>query len=289
MIIPFYNFKESKLPARSQALKHSNTQTFKLIKRMRLFIFSIIIILSGIILSCQQEKTYTVHRGAIIRADTTKKNIALVFTGDEYSDGGDHILKTLNKSNIKASFFFTGRFYRNPENTRLINKLISDGHYMGAHSDMHLLYCDWENRDSLLVSFEEFSTDLENNYLSMKEYGINKDGAKYFLPPFEWYNDTISIWTNIMDLQLINYTPGTLSHADYTTPGMPAYTGSDEIFDSIMTYESNNSSGLNGFILLMHAGTSPERIDKFYFLLNNLIYDLGNKGYSFVRIDSLLK
>ena len=52
--------------------------------------------------------------GAIIRGNTNRKQIALVFTADEFADGGKIILTTLQKHNIKGSFFFTGRFYRNP-------------------------------------------------------------------------------------------------------------------------------------------------------------------------------
>jgi hypothetical protein len=45
----------------------------------------------------------------------TEGAIALVFTGDEFADGGDLIASTLRQQNIKASFFFTGRFYKNPD------------------------------------------------------------------------------------------------------------------------------------------------------------------------------
>ena len=54
-----------------------------------------------------KEKIITYSNGAIIRGDITKKKIALVFTGDEFADGGDIIRKTLNKRKIKASFFLT--------------------------------------------------------------------------------------------------------------------------------------------------------------------------------------
>lgn len=255
---------------------------------MRLVLLGFIISLPVILLNCQNKSLNTYYRGAIIRGDTTRQQIALVFTGDEYADGGEYIYEVLNTNNVKASFFFTGNFYRNPENEQLIKKLISDGHYLGAHSDRHLLYCDWENRDSLLVDFKEFSLDLENNYLAMKEYGINKDDARYFLPPFEWYNDTISRWCSINEVQLVNYTPGTLSHTDYTSPEMPNYRSSREIYRSIREYESESESGLNGFILLLHIGTTPERTDKFYSLLPELISEMENKGYSFRRIDELL-
>jgi peptidoglycan/xylan/chitin deacetylase (PgdA/CDA1 family) len=91
-----------------------------------------------------------------------------------------------------------------------------------------------------------------------------------------------------MELQLINYTPGTLSHADYTLPGTQEYKSSRDIYQSIMEFENNQPGGLNGFILLSHVGSSPQRGDKFYYLLDELIGELKQKGYTFVRIDELL-
>jgi len=123
----------------------------------------------------------------------------------------------------------------------------------------------------------------------MEEFGINKEKAKYFLPPYEWYNDTISNWCKELGLQLVNYTPGTLSHTDYTTPDLRAYRSSNEIYNSILEYESDSPDGLNGFILLIHIGSSPQRTDKFYFFLDELINQLIKQGYSFYRIDTLLR
>jgi len=34
---------------------------------------------------------------------------------------------------------------------------------LGPHSDQHLLYCDWDKRDSLLVTREDFRIDLQLN------------------------------------------------------------------------------------------------------------------------------
>jgi len=183
----------------------------------------------------------------------------------------------------------TGRFYKTPSFKKSIQQLVATGQYMGAHSDQHLLYCDWLNRDSLLVSRKEFNDDLDANYKAMSSFGIKKADAKYFLPPYEWYNDTISKWTMQKGLQLVNYTPGTLSHADYTTIDLKNYRTSDEIFSSITNYEKAHTSGLNGFILLMHIGAGDKRADKFYKKLPELIRYLKEKKYKFLRIDELLK
>jgi peptidoglycan/xylan/chitin deacetylase (PgdA/CDA1 family) len=68
------------------------------------------------------------------------------------------------------------------------------------------------------VTKEDFTNDLLVNLDVMHGDGINTFKTKYFLPPYEWYNDSIAAWTKELGLQLVNYTPGTLSHADYTTP-----------------------------------------------------------------------
>ena len=234
------------------------------------------------------NSTHILLHGARVRGDTSKAELALVFTGDEFADGGYHICDILKRQDIKATFFLTGKFYKNAEFEELVQVLLKDGHYMGAHSDQHLLYCDWVRRDSLLVTQKQFRGDLQDNYKAMAAFGIDMEDAPFFLPPFEWYNDSISSWTRQMGLELINHTHGTLSHADYTVPGTRGYRSSDEIFQSILDYEASASNGLNGFILLSHIGTAPERTDKFYFYLEKLLEELKSRGYQFKRIDELL-
>lgn len=211
-----------------------------------------------------------------------------MFTGDEFADGAEVITEVLKNRNIRASFFLTGNFYRNKKFAKAIKRLKTDGHYLGAHSDKHLLYADWTKRDSLLVSEQEFEQDLKKNYERMERFGIEKKDAAYFLPPYEWYNRSVATWTEELDLTLVNFSPGTLSAADYTYPEMKNYRSSDEIYRSIITYEDKSSSGMNGFILLIHIGTDERRTDKFYLKLDTLLNELASKGYSFVKIDELL-
>ena len=234
------------------------------------------------------KKNFSYDHGAIIRGDSTRKEIALVFTGHEFGEGGDFIDSLFLKENIQASFFFTGDFYRNEHFSPLIKRLRRRGHYLGAHSDRHLLYCDWSKRDSLLLTQQQFIFDLADNYTAMARHGIEANKACYFLPPYEWYNDSIAAWTSRYGLQLVNYTPGTRSHADYTTDADKNYRSSESIFKSILDYEQSKPAGLNGFMLLMHAGAGPKRADKFYLQLPGLIKNLKTKGYNFRRIDQLL-
>ncbi len=232
------------------------------------------------IINCELRK------GAIIRTDISKKEIHLVFTGHHFADGGLFIRDVFKKlGDIKASFFLTGDFYRNPDFTETINELKKAGHYLGGHSDKHILYALRENEDSTIITKEEFLIDLENCYAEMEKFGITKSDAPFFLPPFELYNQEIAEWTKEAGLTLINYTPGTYSNQDYSVPSMgKEYSNSDLIYDSIMKYENENENGLNGFILLMHIGTEPERTDKFYYKLEKLITGLKVKGYVFTTL-----
>lgn len=236
------------------------------------------------------QNNITINHGAITRGDSTQKKIALVFTGDEFGDGAHYISAVLKSQHIAASFFLTGNFYRNKSFNKVIKKLKKNGNYLGSHSDRHLLYSPWENRDSLLVSKDEFENDLLNSYKEINRFGIKKSDVKYFLPPYEYYNDSIASWTRELNLQLVNFTPGTRSNADYTYPEMgKRYVSSQEVYNSILHFEESKPNGLNGFILLIHIGTDPRRTDKFYKYLPKLIPELKARGYEFQRINEMLQ
>jgi peptidoglycan/xylan/chitin deacetylase (PgdA/CDA1 family) len=223
--------------------------------------------------------------GGIIRTDSTKKEIHLVFTGHEFGDGGEVIRSVLQRHGVKAAFFLTGDFYRNKIFSSLIRGLKSDGHYLGGHSDKHLLYCSWEKRDSLLVLKEEFAADLTANYAEIEKFGLRKSDAPFFLPPYEWYNESVSAWTKELGLTLVNFSPGTYSNADWTIPELGTqYLSSDTIYNRILAYERNHSNGLNGFILLTHIGVDPRRTDKFYLRLDGLMTELEKRGYRFTSL-----
>lgn len=218
--------------------------------------------------------------GGIIRTDPSVRHIDFVFTAADKADGADRIISTLRKYNIKGGFFFTGEFFElYPD---VVRRLVAEGHYVGSHSYGHLLYAPWGKRDSLLVTRQEFEEDMFKSYKVLREFGVTD--APYFIPPYEHYNATISSWARQLGLQVINYTPGTLTNGDYTTPGMSRYFSSKEILGKIREYERTDPDGLNGHIMLIHFGTDPSRTDKFYDKLPGLIRELRRKGYSFTPL-----
>ena len=239
-------------------------------------------------LSALQSQTRNVYRnpniqmikGAIVRMDSTKREVYLCFTAHDFSDGFDTISRTLDHHKIKASFFLTGDFCRDPANKKIIKELRTDGHYIGPHSDKHLLYCSWQKRDSMLITKIEFLDDLENNYRELTRSGISKENALVFLPPYEWYNDTIASWSANAGIKLVDLSNGTITNQDWTFPDKSKpYYSSDSLMKNFLSYEKR--SGMNGYILLIHPGTDPRRKDKFYLRLDSILNYLEKKKYSF--------
>ena len=219
--------------------------------------------------------------GGIVRTDRSKRQISLVFTAADKNDGAWRILETLQQCGVKGSFFFTGEFYERFPQT--IEQLMKAGHYVGAHSDGHLLYCAWERRDSTLVDRQQFESDMQAIYGRMSRAGIDPSQTRIFVPPYEYYNETIAAWARGMGLRIVNFTPGTWTNADYTTPDMTNYRSSRDIYNRVMEVEKRE--GLNGHILLFHLGTDERRTDKFYDrYLERLIRTLQKRGYTFVAL-----
>ncbi len=236
--------------------------------------------------SSGRENANVYTQGCITRTNPSRRQLSLVFTADDKADGAQAILQTLRRQGVKGAFFLTGRFFRlYPD---VVRSLLREGHYVSTHSDGHLLYASWDDRDSLLVTRTQFEDDLRQAYATMRPFGITPQSAPYFIPPYEHYNRLVSSWARAMGLQLINFTPGTGTNADYTTPSMPAYRSSRDILRRVLSIEQ--TKGLNGHLLLIHLGTDPARTDKFYGKpLDRLLRQLRRRGYEIVPLLTALE
>jgi peptidoglycan/xylan/chitin deacetylase (PgdA/CDA1 family) len=217
--------------------------------------------------------------GAYYRADTSARVIYLNFTAHEFIEGLPYVARVLDSMKVPASFFLTGDFVR--KEPGWVKRLHKGGHYVGAHSDKHLLYCDWTKRDSLLVSLPVIRKDLEDNIEELVRLGLKREGTRFFMPPYEWYNRAVFDLVTDMGYVMVNFSPGTSSNADYTTPDMKNYLSSDTIMQRILRYE--RTSDMNGFHLLIHVGTDPAREDKLYSRLPELIAYFRSRGYRFAQ------
>jgi peptidoglycan/xylan/chitin deacetylase (PgdA/CDA1 family) len=237
----------------------------------------------------QGRRPWTFTEGAPVRGDTSKKQIALIFTGGDYGEGTGHILDVLQRRKVKGSFFVTGDYIRKPDLQPHLHRMVKDGHYLGPHSDHHPLYAPWEDRKKTLVTEEAFRTDLLKNVGDLKSYGAMNDASQriYFIPPYEWYNEDQVRWSRPLGVLLFNFTPGSGSNRDWAPEDHKSFAPSQKILDDVLAYEQKDPHGLNGFLLLLHLGS--QRKDKMHVLLEPLLERLAARGYAFVRVDEMLK
>jgi endoglucanase len=225
--------------------------------------------------------------GAVVRGPRSNRRLALVVTGHKFGEGGKTILDALAAHRAHASFFLTGDFLANVEFEPLVRRIVAEGHFLGPHSDEHLLYCDWSPARRRLVSRETFEADLKANLDKIARFTAER--AAYFLPPYEHYDEEIARWTRALGMTLVNFTPGTRSNADYLEDDAANFVSSKDIFDSIVRREHEDPRGLNGFLLLLHVGAGPARTNKFHNRFGELLDHLAARGYAFIRVDELLK
>lgn len=239
---------------------------------MKHFFLNLILFLS--VTASSQEVTD--RYGALIRSDVSEANVYLIFTGHEHFEGFEHVLGVLKKQEIQASFFLTGDFIR--QQRELVKEIAAAGHFVGAHSNRHLLYNDWTKRDSLLYPPAAVKKDIIDNLKELEKIDIYPE---FFMPPYEWYNQEVVKIAAEAGQRTINFSPGIRTNADYTSPNMANYLSSEEILKNLYHYEQEH--GLNGFHILIHPGTSPLRKDKLYLQLDSIISELKERGYYFFR------
>ena len=223
-------------------------------------------------------------QGAAIRIDPDSKKIYLCFTADVNFNGAPAIIRTLDKHGIKGNFFLTGNCLRTEANRESIEKLVKGGHYVGGHSDNHVLYADWGADRKTLMSADSIITDLRRNYAELAKFGVQPVDAPYFLPGYEHYNTFSVNILEAMGVQVVNYTPGTGTAADYTIPSMKNYRDVRTLIDNLYGFEKKE--GLGGALVLIHPGILDERPEgeRLYNHLDEIIRTLKKKGYTFDRL-----
>lgn len=260
----------------------------RIIRRCQVLLTCVVALASVLPAQAPPDPRFTYDLGGIVRGDRTRKQIALVFTGGDYGEGTAPILDTLRRERVPASLFVTGGFLRRPTEAKLLRRAVREGHYVGPHSDQHLLYATWEERNKSIVSEQQFKQDLKKNIGDLRRLGALPNGQPvFFIPPYEWFNQDQVRWSRDLGVTLFNFSPGSGSNRDYLPESDKRFVSSEDIVRGILDYERKSPDGMNGFILLLHLGA--DRQDKAWMLLPQLIRDLRARGYDFVRIDRLLQ
>ena len=110
----------------------------------------------------------------VVGCDTDSMVVRLVFSADSMFEGGEYAVGVLDSMHVPASFFFTGNFLRMKEYEPLIRRIVADGHYVGTHSNHHLLLADWDGKRTPLITPDSMLADLDSNYLELARFGVKR-------------------------------------------------------------------------------------------------------------------
>lgn len=210
--------------------------------------------------------------------DTNRRDVKFIFSADSMFEGAAYALDVMDSLDIKASFFFTGNFLRDSVNYPVIERIVNSGHYVGPHSDRHILLAEWDRDRTPLVSADSLLNDIMENYRWLGRFGITPENAPIILPPFEWCSASQAVVYRNNGLVPILPSPRIETYRDYTTPDMKEYRSSDEMLKQLYDYEKDVS--LNGAIIIIHLGTQDVRTDKLYHHLPEIFNFILSKGYT---------
>ena len=225
--------------------------------------------------------------GIVRRVNPDEKNVYLVFTAHysendngyfENFDGVVPVLNTLKEKGVKGSFFPTGVCFVQPQYQEPIRRIVDEGHYLSAHSYAHLVLCE---KDETLVSADSLAKDFALMEAQLERFGLEKKQYYWMIPPYETCNEESRKNIEALGYRLLNPSEGPIFDLDWTTPDMPSYKTIDQMLDRL--WEMEETEGLNGIILLIHAMNYPEKQDyeRPYNHLGEIIDTLKDRGYGF--------
>ena len=200
-------------------------------------------------------------KGTTIRQaklDSQHKAIALTFDDGPWPTTTIQILDILKKNNIKATFFWVGRYLQTyPE---LGKQVVAAGHAIGNHTWSHQ-YIKY-NEDSAAREIDRTSSLIEE---------LTGLKTLMFRPPGGILNNGLAAYAHKNNYAVVLWSADSL---DWRTP-------TQSLMDNVM--KQANSGG----IVLMHDGGGNR--SRTVQALPDIIARLRKEGYHFVTVPELLK
>jgi polysaccharide deacetylase family sporulation protein PdaB len=192
----------------------------------------------------------------IYSVDVPDKRIALTFDAGWGSYYTRNILETLNRYDVKATFFVTGTWAERYPN--LVSEIAESGCEIGNHSLTH----------PRMVGMAKKVAASEIKEAESKIAKITGKGTKLFRAPFGEYDSDLSALVRDMGYVMIQWDVDSLDWK-----GM----------DKKAVYENVISNVHNGSIILFHNNALPSCE-----VLGDIIEKLRSDGYKFNTVSELL-
>lgn len=186
-----------------------------------------------------------------------KKVIALTFDDGPWPESTMQILDVLKKNNIKATFFWVGRYLQ--ANPALGKKVVAQGHAIGNHSWSHQYYK--YNEEGASREIERTSALIE------EQTGVK---VSMFRPPGGILTNGLVDYAQKKKYAVIMWSVDSL---DWRS-------SAESLLDNVLRQANG------GGIVLMHDGGGNR--SKTVTSLPKIINELKKKGYEFVTVPELL-
>lgn len=206
----------------------------------------------------QQRWTIPEPSSIDLRRGLQGPGVALTFDGGSDRNAVDFILATLQRHQIRATFFLTGDFIaRYPQDTR---RIVAYGHEVGNHtwSHLHLTTFNKNFRHDTLyeVSKEQLQIELlKTAHIFGRVTG--KMMAPFWRAPYGETNNQINSWAHELGFQHVGWTTHGRSSLDtldwVADPSDPLYVSGAAMAERIVSLAKKPE--FNGGIVLMHVGT----------------------------------
>lgn len=203
---------------------------------------------------------YLKNFNAFFMGNQEEKKIYLTFDAGYEAGYTDKILETLQKQNVKATFFVVGTYITsNPE---LIQKMVNDGHIVGNHTQTHPDMSKMSTMDDFKKQIEPVEAAFQNV--------TGKQMCKFYRPPQGVYSEL-----NLKMAQELGYKTvfWSLAYVDWYQDKQPTR---EQAFDKLLPRIHN------GTILLLHS-TSKTNSE----ILDELITKIKEAGYTFGTLEEL--
>lgn len=232
------------------------------------FIFSLIILAIAALCFCVFfDQARLTRRGTIYRVATSKKRIALTFDDGPSSVWTPKILEALSQTEIKATFFMTGRHVlRYPEIAR---QVAEQGHEIENHGYAHNIL--------LYYRQEEIEEEIKyTEHIIRETTGVT---TKYFRPPKAWLQRGLRKKIKEMGYEVVLWS---LNSKDWVL-----FKGKDMVRfiqrrvqagDIILFHDS-------GGALKSEGGDRSQTVEAIYLLKDVL----EKEGFEFVTVEELVK